>query len=182
MAEAVNIYIDASQVAEVASHMAQVLSPENFEAMMKRTFMDTGRQVKSFVGLTVPQDYAVTPGYAMSKVQSPRPFGLGCLIPIKAIRGKIGTEYSASGGKGVVIAVITRGGRSRFPNPLPARHGGHAPFMMGGKGMTRGDHGIFQLVGLAVPQMPANRSYGKFMQKIADYTLERLQHNFEQMF
>ena len=59
--------------------------------------------------------------------------------------------------------------------------GGQPPFMSGGVAFTRKTAArlpIVRVVGLAVPQMPLNRSAEETQDQILDLTARRLEHNF----
>ena len=98
------IYVDMSDLSETIHKMKNVMSGPAFEEMMRRTFMDAGRKVKTIVRKEVPQDYEVTAAWAGSKVGWPKRQGgagkIGVVVPIKGTRGSIGGRYKVSGARG----------------------------------------------------------------------------------
>lgn len=100
MADKGMIYVDISQLMGTINQMKTVMSKPSFEKMMQRTFNDAGAKVKTFVRQNVPQDYAVTAGWAGSFVQRPQQLGsgVGVVVPIKGARGRAGEVFSATGG------------------------------------------------------------------------------------
>ena len=84
MADKGMIYVDISQVMSTINQMKTVMSKPSFEKMMQRTFNDAGAKVKTFVRQEVPQDYAVTAGWAGSFVKKPHQLGssVGVVVPI----------------------------------------------------------------------------------------------------
>lgn len=100
MADKGMIYVDISQVMGTINQMKTVMSKPSFEKMMQRTFNDAGAKVKTFIRQNVPQDYAVTAGWAGSFVKRPQQLGsgVGVVVPIKGARGRAGEVFSATGG------------------------------------------------------------------------------------
>ena len=207
MADKGMIYVDISQVMSTINQRKTVMSKPSFEKMMQRTFNDAGAKVKTFVRQEVPQDYAVTAGWAGSFVKKPHQLGssVGVVVPIKGARGRAGEVFSASGGsytrKGYVrkdgrkvsrtrinkkIKVkIVKGKTSTLPDAMK-HQGGQPPFRNGGAVFTRKykgrSHPIVHVVALASPQMPANRSREKLEKDIVDTVEKRLVHHFGQLF
>lgn len=207
MADKGMIYVDISQLMGTIDQMKTVMSKPSFDKMMQRTFNDAGAKVKTFVRQNVPQDYAVTAGWAGSFVQRPQQLGsgVGVVVPIKGARGRAGEVFSASGGsytrKGYVrkdgrkvsrtrinkkIKVkIVKGKTSTLPDTMK-HQGGQPPFRNGGAVFTRKykgrSHPIVHVVALASPQMPANRSREKLEKDIVDTVEKRLVHHFGQLF
>jgi len=88
-----------------------------------------------------------------------------------------------------IKAKIVKSGMSVLPDRMPSWQGGQPPFMMRNGSdkvvMTRSGPSRFpihRVVGLAVPQPPINRSQEKFEKEIQTYMMQRLEHNFWQLF
>lgn len=185
------IEIDASDCRAKIALLEALLKRERFERAMYGIFQRTGQHVKTILRKDLPQQYQVKPGEIGAAVKSPRLSmgggNVGCAIPITAARGKIGSQYRAAGGahgwaslhrKYRVKARILKGSQST----LPARwHTGYPPFRnLGSKlgslafarqGRDRGP--ILKLTGIAIPQMPTNRSEPDVTRDIHDW-LEKM--------
>ena len=188
-----SVYVDISDLMDTINLMKNAMSTSSFEEMMRRTFNDAGKKVKTIVRKEVPKEYAVTAAWAGSAVGWPKMQGLGVVIPIKNARGSIGGRFSASGGRGrpakgrraKIVAKIVKGQSSTMP-PTMEHQGGQPPFMVGGVAFTRKyakqSHPIVHVVGLGVPQMPLNRSEAQVQKDISDVVEKRLIHHFGQLF
>lgn len=190
------IYVDISDLMDTINMMKAAMSRPAFEEMMRRTFMDAGRKVKTIVRKEVPQDYAVTASWAGSQVGWPKANGggqIGVTVPIKGARGSIGGRFKASGPRGrpakgkraKINAKIVKGQTSTMPETM-AHQGGQPPFMVGGVAFTRKyagkSHPIVHVVGLGVPQMPINKSRDDVQKDIKEVVEKRLVHHFGQLF
>lgn len=187
------IYVDVSHLMDTINMMKNAMSTASFHEMMRRTFNDAGKKVKTIIRKDVPQEYAVTAGWAGSAVGWPKMSGLGVVVPIKGHRGSLGGTFAASGGRGrpakgrraKIQAKIVKGQSSTLPATLP-HQGGQPPFMVGGIVFTRKyankSHPIVHVVGLGVPQMPINRSEAQVQKDISDVVEKRLIHHFGQLF
>lgn len=206
-----NIYVDVSDLMQTIEMMRSVMTEEAFAEMLRRTFMDAGRKVKTIVRTEIPQDYEVTAGWAGSAVGFPKMgggSGISVTIPIKGARGSIGGRFPATGGSfsrkgytytrnGKTITVkgrrinkqirakIVKGQSSTLPATMD-HQGGQPPFMIHGVAFTRKQagksHPIAHVVGLGVPQMPINRSKDDVQNAIKDVVETRLVHHFGQLF
>lgn len=136
---------------------------------------------------------------------------VSCVIPLDGARGPLGDVFSvsgSSGGKGVrsnwegrkgqktgkgkrrqrkvtITANIVKSGASTLPATM-AHQGGQPPFMLfGGGGVytrtTKARYPIARVVGLALPQMPLNRSEPAVQDAIHDYMEERMLHECQQL-
>lgn len=203
------LYIDVTQVTQTMEKLRVCMSKPKFDEMLRRTFNDAGKKVKTILRQEVPEDYEVTAGWVGKHVGFPVPFsgagGIGVKVPLDGVRGSIGGTFHASGGyhryshatrvhmadgtvrsrkahwrNARVRAAIVKGNTSTMP--MHMRHqGGNPPFMVGGVAFTRKTNSRFpivRVVGLAMPQMPINRSEGDVQKEIADYTMKRLAHHF----
>ena len=188
-------YIDVSQVMDTVDKMKRVMAPAQFHEMMRRTFNDAGRQVKTIMRTEIPKDYEVTAGWVGSKVGWPKPQGLGVVIPIKGTRGSIGGRFAVLGQRGrpskkskraaKINAKIAKGRASTMPAKME-HQGGQPPFMIGKVAFTRKyankSHPIVHVVGLGVPQMPINKSREDVEKAIRKVVETRLVHHFEVLF
>ena len=195
------IYVDISDLMETIEHMKGALSDHAFHEMMRRTFNDAGRKVKTIMRQEVPKDYEVGANWVGSMVQWPKSRGLGVVVPIKGKRGSIGGRFHATGGSfarkgyttksGKVVkaarvnkkirAKIVKGQASAMPDTMD-HQGGQPPFMINGVAFTRKlpnrAYPIVRVVGLGVPQMPINRSREEVQEEIREVISKRLQHHF----
>ena len=187
------LYVDCSQLMDTITMMKSVMSEASFHEMMRRTFNDAGKKVKTIIRKDVPQDYAVTAAWAGSAVDWPKMQGIGVVVPIRNTRGSIGGRFHASGGRGrpakgkraKIVAKILKGASSTMPATME-HQGGQPPFMVGGVAFTRKyakqSHPIVHVVGLGVPQMPINQSEEKVQEDIRQVVEKRLVHHFGQLF
>ena len=190
------IYVDVSHLSDTISTMKNAMSRTAFEEMMRRTFNDAGKKVKTIVRQEVPKDYEVTASWAGSQVGWPKSQGggqIGVVVPIKGARGSIGGRFHASGGRGrpakgkryKINAKIVKGQSSTMPATMK-HQGGQPPFMVGGVAFTRKyankSHPIVHVVGLGVPQMPINKSEENVQKDIREVVEKRLVHHFGRLF
>lgn len=188
-------YIDISQVMATIEMMQRVMTPAQFNEMLRRTFNDAGRKVKTIMRREIPQDYEVSAGWVGSQVGWPKPRGIGVVIPIKGTRGSIGGRFPVAGQRGrpskkgskravKINTKLLKGTTSTLPSVMQ-HQGGNPPFMVGGVAFTRTtkkSHPIAHVVGLGVPQMPLNESRGDVEKAIQEVVEKRLQHHFTQLF
>ena len=180
--------VDLGDLARVIDLLRGVMTREQFERLMYRTFNEVGRRSKTLISRAVRQDYVAQDGWIRSQIMRPQLSmggGVQCRIPINGAKGVIGPRFPASGGRrGRITASIVRAGRSRLPAVM-ANQGGNPPFMSGGVAFTRRTEArlpIVRVVGLGVPQMPLNRSEDETRRLLLEYTGQRLEHNFMFMF
>lgn len=182
-------YVDMSDVGATMEYMRGVLTQENFEKLMYRTFGEVGRKSKTLIAKEVRKEYEAPYGWVLGQIQH---FGLTfggafpvtCTIPISSAKGVIGPRFKLSGRKRKISARIVKGAVSVLPRHMPAQ-GGNPPFVVGGTAFTRRTKARFpivRVVGLAVPQMPMNRAATGVQTELLNYTAERLEHNFAYMF
>ena len=180
--------VDLGDVARLIEDMRGVLTQENFDRLLYRTFGEVGRKSKTLISRAVRQDYVAQDGWIRSQIMRPRlsmGYGVECKIPIKGTKGVIGQRFKAHSLKrGKISASIVRSGRSRMPAVM-RNQGGNPPFMAGDVAFTRRTEArlpIVRVVGLGVPQMPLNRSQDETTRLLLEYTGQRLEHNFMYMF
>ena len=186
-----NIYVDISDLQETIKKMKDVMSRGAFEEMLRCTFNDAGRKVKTIVSREVPQDYEVTASWVRNSVGWPKRLPstqIGVEIPINGHRGSIGGRYRATratGGK--IRARIVKNQTTILPDNMPAHLGGQPPFMVRKDNndrmvftrMYKGKpYPIVRVVGLGVPQMPINKSRDDVQDEIRTVVEKRLVHHF----
>lgn len=198
MAQLMNIEIDASDLRSKIDRLQANMTPEQFEHAMYGIFRRTGRHVSAILRKDLPQQYSVKAGDISAAVKSPELSmgggGVGCSIPIRAVRGKIGSDYKASGGahgwnnvkyhrKYRVKAKVLKGAQST----LPAKwHSGFPPFRNLGSSLgnisyarsSKARGPILKLTGIAIPQMPLNRSEADVQRDIKDYLEKQMEERF----
>lgn len=196
MAQIFTMEIDASDLQGKITRLQANMTEAQFERAMYGIFQRTGRHVAQILRKDLPQKYEVKPGDISASVKSPQLSmgfgGVGCSIPIRAVRGKIGSQYRASGGahawnsvkrKYKVNARVLKGAQST----LPAKwHSGYPPFRnlgskLGGLTFARSSKArgpILKLTGIAIPQMPLNRSEADVQQDIKEYLEKQMEERF----
>lgn len=187
------LQVDMGDVARMIDDMRGILTRDQFERLLYRTFGEVGRRSKTIISRAVRQDYVAQDGWIRAQIMRPQ-LSMGgdvqCRIPIKGTKGVIGQRFPASGGSGRkygrrrISASIVRTGRSRLPAVMK-NQGGNPPFMSGDVAFTRRTEArlpIVRVVGLGVPQMPLNRSSDEVQDQILDLCGRRLEHNFMHMF
>ncbi|MBR3742300.1 MAG: hypothetical protein IKN04_17900 [Clostridia bacterium] len=192
-----SVYVDISDLMDTINMMKIAMSSPAFDEMLRRTFNDAGKKVKSIIRKEVPKEYAVTAAWAGSAVGWPKSQGgagrIGVVVPINGTRGSIGGRFKASGPRGrpakgrraKINAKILKGAASTMPATMD-HQGGQPPFMVGGVAFTRKykgkSHPIVHVVGLGVPQMPINKSEEDVQREIKEVVEKRLVHHFGQLF
>lgn len=190
--------IDASELTADMERLKSVVKPERFNQIMYSIFQRTGGHVRLILRQDLPVEYHVKAGQINGAVGNAKMTsnagGTGCTIPIRDTRGTIGGRYRASGGahgwnslrrKYRVKGTIVKAGQSTLPQRMDS-YGGMPPFRnlgsrLGGLTFTRKGKARFpieKVVGIAIPQMPMNRSQGAVQKDILDYMKERIEHEF----
>lgn len=198
------IYIDASDLQDKVRLLQNGLSEEKAAKVLYWTCDKTARQVKKILKRDIPKEYNAAPGWIGDAVGHPRMSGGGaaggvnCVIPLKGTKGTIGGKhFSAKGGahgwnslrrKYKVTALILKAGASTMPAQM-SHQGGNPPFRnlgskLGKVTFTRKTKARFPIVsvsGIAVPQMPMNRSMPtvtedihRALEKQLDYYIARM--------
>jgi len=188
-------YVDISDLQETIDHMKSCLTPDRAREMMRRTFNDTGRKVKTILGQEVPKKYEAPANWVKSQVDYPRPGGGGevsVVVPVKGTRGVIGKRFPIARGRGrppkrrkgvpvVIRAKIVKGQISTLPSKMK-HQGGQPPFIAKGVVRTRKypnrKKPIVTVVGLGVPQMPINRARADVERELKEHLEKRLVHHF----
>ena len=201
---AVYLEIDASQLSAQINRLKSVMKEETFERAMYGIFQRTGGHVKRILKTDLPHEYHIKAGEVAATVGNARVSfgggGVGCVIPIKGPRRKIGTEFKASGGshgwtvarrarsrqKYKINAKIVKAGSSVLPDTM-ASYGGQPPFRnlgskLGQQAYTRAGASrfpIMKVMGIGIPQMPPNRSDGEVQGDILRYLETTIEHRFQ---
>ena len=196
MAKVIDIEVDASDLQDKIERLQRNMKPEQFEHAMYGIFRLTARHVSAILRKDLPHKYEVKPSDISAAVKSPKLTmgfgGVGCTIPIRGMRGKIGSQYKASGGahgwksvhrKYRVKARILKGKQSTLPEKW---HAGYPPFRnLGSKlgkltfarsSKERGP--IMKLTGIAIPQMPMNRSEPEVQRDIKEFLAKKMDERF----
>ena len=81
-----SVYVDISDLMDTINMMKIAMSSPAFDEMLRRTFNDAGKKVKSIIRKEVPKEYAVTAAWAGSAVGWPKSQGgagrIGVVVPI----------------------------------------------------------------------------------------------------
>lgn len=197
----VSLEIDASDLKDKINMLRGAMTDEQFKRAMYGVFKRTGSHVKRILRSDLPHQYEVKPSAVSAAVQRPQvtmgAIGVGCAIPIRDARGSIGGRYRASGGahgwnslrrKYRVKARIVKGRASTLPANASA-YGGYPPFRnlgssLGGLTFTRRSKArgpIEKMVGIAIPQMPMNRSQADVQKDIKVYMERQINQRIGQL-
>ncbi len=197
MADYLNI--DASDLNDKIKKLRAVHTEEEMKLLMTRALRRTGQHVKTILKRQIPKQYNARPTWIGQNVLAPK-IGpgaggspVGCVIPLKGVRGVLGARFPISGGRGRpkkgvkrrISTKLLKGARSTLPNKLP-NQGGNPPFIVQG-GKTGGKKVVFtrrtdrplpivRVVGLSVPRMPLNRASSDVQQDIVDMLEKRMEH------
>lgn len=197
----VRLEIDASELQHELDRLRGVLTPEEIDKVSVRIFRRTGQHVRGILRRDIPREYEVKAGEVGKAVGNARvtggggAAGAGCIIPVRGPKKSIGGSFRASGGahgwaslhrKYRVKARIVRGQQSVLPANA-ASYGGMPPFRnlgskLGGVTFTRAGRSrlpIMKVTGIAVPQMPMNRSEADVQRDIQDYMMQRFEHEIQ---
>lgn len=201
MAGGVYLEIDASELSGEIERLRSVMTPAQFNRVMYGIFKRTGGHVRKVLKTDLPKEYYAKPGEIGKAVGNPKVtmggLGVGCTIPIRGARKSIGGGFTASGGahgwnslrrKYRVKSRIVKAGQSTLPQYMSS-YGGQPPFRnlgskLGGLTFTRAGKGrlpILKVSGIAIPQMPMNRSEGDVQRDILNYMEQRIEHEFQRV-
>lgn len=196
MSMPIDIEIDSSDFWEKANRLRAVMTQAQFERAMYGIFQRTGRHVSAILRKDLPRKYEVKAGEISASVKSPTLTmgmgGVGCSIPIRGVRGKIGSAYKASGSargwesrykKYRVKAKILKGKQSTLPVKW---HSGYPPFRNIPSKLNQVTYArssskpgpIMKITGIAIPQMPLNQSEADVQQDIREYLMAQMDERF----
>ena len=190
------LYIDVSDLQKKVDGMKLTLSEEAAKRMLRDTISNTARRVKSIVGKEVPKKYEAKRNWVTSQVGKAQNGGngdLSAIIPIDGVRGVAGARFPAKGGirgrKDRAQVKLLKGKYSQLPERM-AHQGNQPPFRNPKSSKlgnvvftrkTRKPYPIARVAGLAVPQMPMNKSKEDVTKDIYDYMEKELDRNFKRM-
>lgn len=193
----VYLEIDASELTGELKRLESVMKPEQFQRAMIRIYSRTGQHVRKVLKTDLPHDYYIKPGEVGAAVGNARVHGWSCSIPVRGAKRKIGPEFKASGGAHGWIALrkkyrvnskIVKSGASVLPAHMGS-YGGQPPFRNLGSvlmpqtytraGKARGP--LMRVSGIAIPQMPMNRSQDEVQKDIVDWMAKRIEHEFQML-
>lgn len=169
----ISVEVDKSQLDALTRQMQK----SKIEDAITRGVHKTGDATRRIVVESIDKKYRGGMAFFDSAVQDPVKSPMQCVIPIKGSKGGIGKVFPAGGSTGnpkargklqkyqlkkglKLSAAIVKGQKSILPARM-TRQGGNAPFMLGGEVVTRRTQKrtpLVHVVGLAVPQMAANRA------------------------
>ena len=181
--------IDMSDLARTVNKLSTILTEQQLEKLMHRTFKEVGERGKTPIAKEVSKDYAVTQKWVRSGIEKYELGyglnGVSCTIPLSSKKGSIGGLFKASGGgERKIKAAIVRAHKSTLPDKMK-NQGGNPPFMANGIAYTRRKKTRFpivRVVGLGVPQMPLNLSEDKVKTALLELADKRLEHNLIHLF
>lgn len=201
----VYLEIDASDLQEEIERLKRVCTREKFEQVMYGIFRRTGGHVRRILREDLPEDYNVRPGEVSSAVGGAKVStgigGVGCSIPVMGERKHIGgggKGFPAKGGRRGwnslksghydINVHVYKGSWSTLPAHL-SNYGGQPPFRNLGSSlhgltftrMSKARLPIEPVEGIAVPQMPMNRSEPSVQYDIKKYMEERMEQRFQQL-
>lgn len=188
------LYIDASDMEGKLKTMQRIMCKEQYEKLLYRTLKEVGAKTRTITWNEIKHDYEVKRKWVYSSFGKPQTqmggygqFPVSCVIPLSGKKGVLGPTFKSSGGsnkKGrmhIVKARIVKTGRSTLPEKMPRDMGGQKPFKSGGivwRRLTDKRLPIAVVSGVAVPQMPLNRSKDDVVKELLAYMEDRLDHNF----
>lgn len=190
----IEIDINSEEIQQEIRFLRNHMSETQFKRAMYGVFRDTSRHVSSILRKDLPKQYHVKSSEVRTTVKSPKlnfngP-SVGCVIPLRGPRKKIGTGFTATGSargwesrrkKYRVKARIVKSGTSTLPASMDD-YGGMPPFRnipskLGKATFTRTGKvrlPIKVVTGISIPQMPMNRSRADVEKDITDYLIGRL--------
>lgn len=199
------IDVDMSDAKELVTRLQAVHTKKEFETLIARASRKTAGRVRKILQVELPRDYHVKKNKISKAVKSPqiqrmRGIAVGCSIPIEGVRMAIGGDFAATGGrkgwKGItpgkrykIKAKIVKTGQSVLPEKMK-QVGGKPPFRnlsarkLNNVAFTRkGDEKtpIQKIMGIAIPQMPMNRSKERIQQEVKEYMIARIEHEHDVM-
>lgn len=188
------LYIDASDMEDKLKTMQRIMRKEQYEKLLYRTLKEVGAKTRTIAWNEIKDDYEVKRKWVYSSFGKPKTqmggygqFPVSCVIPLSGKKGVLGPTFAARGGsnkKGrmhIVKAKIVKSGESTLPKVMK-NQGGQPPFMARGLTWTRKTKKrlpIAVVSGVAVPQMPLNRSKDDVVKELLAYMEDRLDHNFD---
>lgn len=195
------LYIDTSDAERKLQRLTRKLSEKQMNAIIWDVCKRSGTKVKKILQEEIPKDYSPTAAHSWigSAVGSPIMGGGGasisCVIPLRGTKGTIGKRFRANGSKRgwaslhgkpyKVNAKIVTAGQSTLPMAMKSYGTNQKPFRNSAAKSLNGIAWVRQgkarlpiipIVGLAVPQMAANRSEEKIGKGVIETMEKRLDH------
>lgn len=203
--EGIYLDIDASDLNEKMDRLRNAMTEQQFTNAMYGIFKRTGGHVRKILKSDLPHKYEAKPkeiGEAVKKEKvTSGGLGVGCSIPIRAARKGIGGKgFPASGGRNDkkfaylsfagkryrVKAKIVKDNTSVLPQVMNS-YGGQTHFRNLGAAklnnlvFTRAGRArlpIEKVSGIAIPQMPMNRSEPEVQKDIRVYLEKEMERRF----
>ncbi len=186
--------VDVSDLQSRIQLLQAACKPERYERAMYRIYNRTGKHVRKILKTDLPKKYYIGASKVGKAVKDAQISGMGCNIPVRDKRGDIGGQYSATGSaagweslhkKYRVKARIVKGGKSVLPEKMQ-QYGSMAPFRnipskLNTVTFTRTGKSklpIKKVVGIAIPQMPMNRSMDDVQKDIHDWMAKQVEREF----
>lgn len=192
-----DLTIDISEVETEIEKLKSVMTPDQFHRAMYGIFKREGSHIKTILGKDIPLQYKVKSTEVRETVGTPTVTTsegtTGCIIPVKGKRRGVGTKYSAKGalhgwetlrrGHYDITAKILTERESKLPFDIK----GKAPFRnMPSKlnkqafyRTSRERFPIKPVMGIAIPQMPINRSEEDVQSDIVEHLKGRIEARFQ---
>ncbi len=207
MAGNVWLRIDVSPLQKQIDEMKSVMAPRTFQRCMGITVKEVGTRLKTQIARAVRQEYNVPYGRVLGAISTPKFTGSGaaisCRLDLKDPRIKI--KNYGKGNSRRKRAIYAKAGLhariAKVDQPLPTsgpnahyvkRSSGQVIVFTGGtftmkerfhtknatgKLYTVKKKSYRQGVGVAIPQMPMNRSENAIQEWTREKLMERLKHN-----
>lgn len=199
--------IDTTEAEKLLEKLKKTLTEKEMEKLQYRVVSRTGQKVKSIVSTDVPKKYHIKKGEVAKDIGRPK-MGTGegnvaCTIPIEGTRHIIGGKtFTARGGRHgwnvragkryKITAQIVKGKASVLPTEME-NYGDNPPFRnLSAKRLSNGafvrekgagfpPHNlpVARIVGIAVPQMPMNRSKDEVQNDIMEHMIQRIEHEYK---
>lgn len=188
--------VDATDLNERLDRLQKIVTAENMERAVAKIFRQTASHVKRVLGKDIPPQYHVTSTEVRGAVGAPRISGRSCTIPIKGKRRSLGgSGYAIAGGfpgwnppPYRITAKIVKSGTSTLPERAKS-YGGQPPFRntkasggVASHAFTRSGKArlpIEKMAGIAIPQMPTNRSKPAVEADIMEFLAKKVEQRIQ---
>lgn len=188
--------VDATDLNERLDRLQRIVTAENMERAVAKIFRQTASHVKRVLGKDIPPQYHVTSTEVRGTVGAPRISGRSCTIPIKGKRRTLGKGkggFAIAGGfpgwNPPPYRITARIVKSET-STLPARarsYGGQPPFnntksSIKDIAFTRAGKSrlpIEKMSGIAIPQMPTNRSKPAVEADIMEFLAKKVEQRIQ---
>lgn len=203
MPDGIMLEIDATDMQDKITKLQLVFDEKTVDKIMRRVYARAGKTIRKMVKEEIPKEYKVSKTDVGKAIGNARITGgasgaSGCIIPVVGPRGIIGNDYKATGGrygwvnhrrKYNVGAKILVSSKSVLPLKLSS-YGGQPPFRntsrvrksrLGDIAFTRLGKArlpIMRVEGIAIPQMPLNRSREAIQESVIDTMAKRIEREY----